>query len=325
MTALENPDNRWSIGTFGAIGEFVRDASESTKRRDGGGSVAVTTARGGIRLSPRNDLHVVAYDTLVSDGNTWGNAVAFCLPLPTAISDRNVRRLGIDADALRAADCTAVLYDLGVGTGHVSMCLRTSDTGLIAALDDIRGENLLGPDGKAASRLIPQASPNRVMLSPLGRIEVFAPIPRPDGKSPSGPHTHMLPKLIASGRTHSANTPIPDNLQPILTMHPRSPWRDAEGKVLPYNRDLDESFDRILAEYGLEEDRTIRTSVEIAVRNGLPPDQFPQPKTRRWHTQLRITLRRLVQELGAETVARWKVRYDPVSKEGDYPAPPPHN
>jgi hypothetical protein len=44
--------------------------------------------------------------------------------------------------------------------------------------------------------------------------------------------------------------------------------------------------------------------------NGLPPEQFPQPKLRRGHAQLRITLRRLVQELGAKAVAPWKVKYD---------------
>jgi hypothetical protein len=103
-------------------------------------------------------------------------------------------------------------------------------------------------------------------------------------------------------------------------MHPRSPWRDAEGRLLPYNKDLDKSFDRILDEYSLEEDPTIRKAVETAVRNGLPPDQFLQPKTRRLRTQLRITLRWLAQELGAEVVAPWKILHDPVSEEDDDPA-----
>ena len=56
LTALEDPENGWSIGTFGAVGEFVRDAYESAARHDQGGSVVITTARGGIRLLPRDDL-----------------------------------------------------------------------------------------------------------------------------------------------------------------------------------------------------------------------------------------------------------------------------
>lgn len=315
--ALEDPDNGWSIGTFGAIGEFVRDPSEPAERCDDGATVV--TARGGIRLSPQGDLQVVAYDTLVGDGKTWGNAVAFCLPVPAGAPRRAVRRIGEDRGALHAADRDAILYDLGVGAGHVAMGLRTRHPDLIAALDALGGKTLLGPDGKAASELIRQRGPNRVMLSPLGRIEVFAPIPPPDGKSPTGPHTHLLPKLIASGRTHSANAPIPDDLQPALMLHPRSPWRDTEGKLGPYDQDRDRHFDGMLAACGLAEDRAVRAAVEAAVKDGASPDLFAPPKTRRGRTQLRITLRRLAQTLGTDAVAPRKALYDPVALDEDDP------
>ncbi len=320
IDALDNPDNGWSIGTFGAIGEFVRDASEPTVRQEDNGSVVVTTPRGGIRLSPRDDVQVIAYDTLVSDGKTWGNAVAFCLPLPAAEPSRVVRRVGEDAGALRAFNRHAVLYDLGVGIGHVAMCLRTDHPDLIASIDKLVGKVLLSPDGKDASELIRQIGPNRVLLSPLGRIEVFAPIPPPDGKSPSGPHTHLLPKLIVSGRTHSANTPIPDDLQPILMLHPRSSWRDAEGKLHPHDSARDALFDATLAEYGLDVDRAVRSTVEAAVADSLPPHRFLLPKTRRGRVQLRITLRRLAQRFGGTDIAPWKTAHDPILHDEDDPA-----
>ena len=38
------------------------------------------------------------------------------------------------------------------------------------------------------------ASPHRVFVSRVGRIEVFQAIPSANGKSPEGPHTHVLPK-----------------------------------------------------------------------------------------------------------------------------------
>ena len=44
----------------------------------------------------------------------------------------------------------------------------------------------------------------------MGRVEVFQPIPSPDGKSPEGPHTHVLPRLLAHGRLNAATVPVPD-------------------------------------------------------------------------------------------------------------------
>ena len=57
--------------------------------------------------------------------------------------------------------------------------------------------------------MILAANPHRVFISRLGRIEVYQPIPPPSGKSPEGPHTHVLPKLLKSGRTHPATDRFP--------------------------------------------------------------------------------------------------------------------
>jgi hypothetical protein len=55
--------------------------------------------------------------------------------------------------------------------------------------------------GNPAMGMILAANPHRVFISRLGRIEVYQPIPPPSGKSPEGPHTHVLPRLLKSGRT----------------------------------------------------------------------------------------------------------------------------
>lgn len=69
------------------------------------------------------------------------------------------------------------------------------------------------------------AHPHRVALTNIGRVEVFQKIGGPDtgGVSPPGPHTHLLPKLLRTGRTHSANTPIPEDLLPLGALHPGNP------------------------------------------------------------------------------------------------------
>ena len=40
------------------------------------------------------------------------------------------------------------------------------------------------------------ASPHRVVTGPLGRIEVYNPIPAGWGASPEGCHTHLIPALL---------------------------------------------------------------------------------------------------------------------------------
>ncbi len=324
--ALDDPRHGWSVGTFGAIGEFVRGEDEPVRRSHNGKVQELVTERGGIRVSPAGDVKVVAYDTLSSDGETWNQSVAFCLPKP-ADTPQIVHRLGPDKDALRPEDRDAILYDQGVAIGHVRMCIRTKDPELIAAMDALEGKSVLSPDASQAHGLILKTSPNRVMLSPIARVEVYAPIPGPGGQSPLGPHTHLLPKLIASGHTHAANAPIPEGLQPVLSLHPGSPWRDNAGKKRgDFDPNLDAVFESILQRHALPDDRKIRSATEEAVKAGADPKTYPWPTTRRGRVQARITLRRLAQKMGEDKVASWKNLYDraPPDDEEGATATPEH-
>jgi hypothetical protein len=309
-TMIADPRHGWSIGTFGAIGEFARDDDEPAALARDGAAFTIVTARGGLRALPDPSLRVIAYDTLNSDGETWGQSVAFCLPAPADLAQGNVRLLGLDQEALRAEDRNGYLFDLGAGLGHVRFCLRTHDAALIAALVGLEGEALFGPLGQAAMGHVLRAQPHRVLLSPAGRVEVYSPIPLPGGESPEGPHTHLLPKLLAARRTHAANAPIPQGLQPVLMLHPRSPWRDGLGRRIDgFDQSLDDLFETMLAEFGLAEDLSVRADVEQAVAAGTPPEAFAWPDTRRARTEARITLRRLARTRGP-SLSGWRARYD---------------
>lgn len=299
---LEDPSNGWSIGSFGAIGEFVRDPDEATDICREEGSITVSTARGAIRVEAV-PLHAVAWDSLSSDGETWGHAFALCAE--RTHGDGTVRALGPDATAIREQDRAAMLFDLGVGTGCVAMCARTTDTELIAALDAAVGRPVLSVDGVMAAVL--KAQPHRVMLSPAGRIEVFQPIPPPDGKSPLGPHTHLLPKLIAKNRPHSANVPIPDGWQSVLSMHPKSPWRTMLGERHPYEPETDVRFAPLLEAFGLDDDKAVSTEIIVALDSA--PEFAPWPEGRRARHKARITLRRLA-AIGDTRVKPWRALHD---------------
>lgn len=308
-----DPSNGWSIGSFGAIGEFVRDADEPVETSRGDDYLQIVTARGAMRIAPTTGLQPVAWDSLLADGESWGHALAFCVSRPPT-AGRTVKCLGPDEHAIRGADRQASLFDLGVGSGAVRMCLRTRDQGLIDAMGSAEGEPLLS--GAALMGEVLRAQPHRVVLSPAGRIEVFQPIPPADGKSPQGPHTHLLPKLIAKDRPHSANVPIPEDLQSALSMHPRSPWRTVLGEKHPYDADIDAAFAPMLARYGLPDDAKVEAGVLAALARGAAPEFAEWPDTRRGRAKARIVLRRRA-ACGDDRVKPWRIIHDraPVEVE----------
>lgn len=308
-----DPGNGWSIGSFGAIGEFVRDADEPADILRAEGVLEIVTARGGMRIAPAGQLCAVAWDSLSSDGESWGHALAFCCPRP-ASGPRVVRSLGQDSDAIREQHRADRLFDLGVGSGVVAMALRTADAGLIAAMEALEGQALLSAPAVMAEVL--RAQPHRILLSPAGRIEVFQPIPPADGKSPEGPHTHLLVKLVPKDRPHSANVPIPYGYQSALSLHPRSPWRTMLGERHDFRPDIDAAFADKLQQFGLPEDERVEKAVRSAIEGGATPEFADWADTRRGRTKARITLRRMA-AAGDMRVAPWRAHYDRMPVEAE--------
>lgn len=313
-----DPTNGWSIGSFGAIGEFVRAADEPATIERTDTLIEIVTARGGMRIASTGDVGAIAWDSLSADGESWGHALAVCVPVPD-IYGRVIVALGLDSEALREEDRNDRLFDLGVGVGAVHMCLRTADPALIAALDASAGASLLTVPSLMAEVI--RAQPHRVLLSPIGRIEIYQPIPPADGKSPLGPHTHLLPKLLASGKAHSSNVPIPEGWQSMLTLHPRSPWWTMLGERHPFKPELDEGFQPFLTRYGLPEDHEIEDRVRGWIEARVLPTDAVWPETRRGRTKARIVLRRIATEWPAH-VAAWRQVFDraPVEQEEAEPA-----
>ena len=206
---LADVETGWSIGTFGAIAEFTRGADEITTLDRCGDSISVMTGLGGLRIQAHDTVRPIATESLTAQ--SWNQRVALCLPKEAcAMNKRSVlTEIGPDRDAMRSEDQSAVLFDLGLDTLQVDVCIRSSDLEFLERLRRFVGRSVFAP-GNGAMGTILAANPHRVFISRIGRVEVFQPIPPPDGKSPEGPHTHVLPKLLRSRRTHAATEPLPD-------------------------------------------------------------------------------------------------------------------
>ena len=309
---MANPDTGWSMGTFGAIAEFTRDAGEPAAVT----TLSAVTARGGIRLLPTPALQLVATELLTTE--SWSQRVALCLPREkSAMHARtSLTELGPDTEALREQDHAAILFDLGLGTAQVDVCIRVADPAVAEKLRPLCSRGVFEHDNPAM-HVILAANPHRVFITRIGRAEVFQPIPPPDGKSPEGPHTHILPKLLKHGLTHSANEPIPDGLVPCAHFYPAHPLRDLMGRPHAYDRASVDAFASLLRAFGNPDFIDIKDRAAQAVRAGHAPDSMVFPNSRASRAAIRISLRQLKAAGTAGSLAAWLAAHDSQPDSGE--------
>ncbi|TXM70785.1 hypothetical protein FV226_16605 [Methylobacterium sp. WL12] len=283
--ALADPGTAWSLGSFGAIAEFMRDPDEPVLALPDD-RLGLATARGAIALTPSSDLRPIAYESAVASG--WNHAVALCLPEATCTMNRRtvVTELGPDRNAARVEDRDGILFDLGLGLLAVDACVRVRDPEAVERLRAGVGMPLFDHANPIGPHLVAM-SPHRVFLARVGRVEVYAPIPGSGGTSPEGPHTHVLPKLLRSGRTHAATTPIPAGWVPCAGLHPAHPYKDMMGERIVFDAGRYEAFQEMLDHWGDPE--------LVAIKHGGPEAPGGTVSTR--HAQ------------GARRVAEAQARY----------------
>lgn len=205
--ALADAAGDFSMGVQGALAEFAAVEGEAVEVRRSGPrrrTVEAVTAGGGIRLTVTDDT--VAYRSGPDRG------VTLAVPRTVVSAPRlTVTAEPADPGALRPEDEKAVLVDLAVGHSGTAFCVRTADPDLVAALRVIEGCSWREALDRVGHLLV-AASPHRVVTGPLGRIEVYNPIPQQWHVSPQGCHTHLLPRLLETGRETAGGDELPHEL-----------------------------------------------------------------------------------------------------------------
>lgn len=293
---LAREDSAWSMGGFGALGEFLRASGEPVQLLPSG--MGIVSARGALSLEPPHGARAIAHETPSADPRLWNHAIEFCLPMDRAAMNRRraLTELGSDHGALRTADRGALLFDMGLGLHQADACIRTADPALIAALRAGVGLSML-EHGHPSWGAILAASPHRVFLSRVGRLEVYVPIPAPgsvpDYHHTPGPHTHVLPQLLASGRTHAAHLPLPEGWVPCATLYPAHPSRDLLGRARPFAQPDFDAFQDVLRAHGDSRLVAVKSRVWQSVREGRDPEAPQAAATRAERAARRVALRQL--------------------------------
>ena len=304
---ISNPDTQWSLGTFGAIAEFARDHDEPVYLTQSAGVVSAVTPRGGIALRAHRSRPFASESTTKT---SWNQRIALCLPSDDCAMNQRcaLTEIGADHEALRPEDRESVLFDLGLGALQADFCVRIDDHSLAARLREHAGRAVFEP-GNPAMGMILEANPHRVFISRLGRIEVYQPIPPPSGKSPEGPHTHVLPRLLKSGRTHPATEPVPAGWVPCAHIYPPHPARDGLGGPRPFDAARHHAFQLTMAACGDPKAFAVKRRVADAVKAGEPPSAIASDRHSR--ASIRIALRQMQAEgWSSAALTAWLAHFD---------------
>lgn len=300
------PGVAFSMGGFGALAEFCEPLSSVTTHGDN--EVIVSSTRGAMSLRWHAYYGVLAYEALSADPKKWQCGILIYAPHQLAKSSQRstVTELGPDVNALDKNAKGHSLFDIGVGLSNVDFCVRTNDVELKSILRANIGKSITAIGHKALEAII-DCSPNRVMISRGGRIEIYQPIDR--HQTPVGPHTHLLPDLLRVRRTHSASIPLPRNNVPLLTVHPENPLTDDLGHDRPFSRSAFDQFERLLEIHGESNYVAEKTRLREAIKNSVNPASFEKARSRSGRLAHRVALRQLSQiGLKGELLAPWQAR-----------------
>lgn len=313
---VADADAQWSAGAFGAIAEFLREPQEAAEISLSDTRIAAATARGAIAVSAHPEMTLLAYETLSRAQGLWRHSIAICLPEAVCAMHRRgaVTELGPDRDAVRPQDRSGILFDLGLGLLQTDACIRTSDPELLQALRASEGKGLFEAQNPVLMDIL-RASPLRVFVTRLARVEVFQPIPPPDGKSPLGPHTHILPKLLRAHRTHAATTPVPVGLVPCANVYPAHALLDGEGMPRPFDQARLEAFDALLTAFGRPALVAVQREMLRLVAAGAPPQHLQVPD-KFARASVRVALRKLrASGHASAALSAWCQHFDRASAD----------
>lgn len=245
---LHSTESSWSNGISGAIAEFMYDAGESVSFGESATEFHVVTDRGAIAVNLAQEAACFAHEDITHCTGSWTQVLSLALPesLSRMPANHAITALGADTGAVRSRDRDKQLFDLGLGSELARFCVRTGDPDLAGELKSLCGK-ALHARGEALLALLQQSSPQRIVVSALGRIEVYTPIPQKGGHTEAGPHTHLLPGLLGKDKTV-----LPPGYSAVMHVYPPHPLHDKYGMEKPFDPVQYHAFQDILKKVGIE-------------------------------------------------------------------------
>jgi predicted Fe-S protein YdhL (DUF1289 family) len=210
----------WTIGVVGGLAEFASARGAPTQVETLDNVVTARTDGGRLRFVIDDDVRALTFEA--ASVSLARSRIVLAVKRERgrpAVSDR-LAALGPDGNAVSPGDRTAELFDLGLGRKEARFCVRCASGNAKAVLSRSIGSRFPDNLPQIGPTLLAE-SPTRVVESALGRIEVSSRIPMPGGTSPPGPHTHLLPYHLATGRAVPAGMDLPRVYLPGSIFYPQ--------------------------------------------------------------------------------------------------------
>ena len=219
LQSLQDRRGTWAGGIVGAVGEFAAAPGQSIDAELDGETVIANTPGARLRFHIGDDVRALTFET--KETTLERSRIVLAVKRERGCPDvaHALTALGSDVDAIALEDRDAQIFDLGLGRKEARFCVRVGPGETRDALQSATGSAFPANLLRIAPALLAD-SPARVIETALGRIEILTPIPQPGGQSPPGPHTHLLPDRIASGRATPAGMELPRAYLPGAIFYP---------------------------------------------------------------------------------------------------------
>ncbi|MEO0372541.1 MAG: hypothetical protein AAF231_13870, partial [Pseudomonadota bacterium] len=217
IKSVENARGTWVMGVVGAVAEFMVPEGATAHVDADGDAIVAQTQNGAMRVVINDDIRALTFDPpgMMSEPRVVLAVKRERGRLPVA---DGVNDLGDDTPLLD--DPGTRLFDLGLGRKEGRFCVRVAEGAVQEALQGAAGLPLVHALPQIGASLL-SASPTRVVESALGRIEVQGKIPGQGDAVTTGPHTHLLPDHLATGRALPVGMDLPRAYLPGAVFYPK--------------------------------------------------------------------------------------------------------
>lgn len=184
MDSLRQKSGTWLVGAVGAVAEFMPMYEDKIFVSRSSNEIKAETANARLHFNISEDARALKLST--ANAESTERIILACNRKESGLlSAGTITHLGADFDAIDENAQDKQLFDLGLGRTYMRFCIRTDNPELLNILSKFEGRNILEVYENLAPPLI-ATSPERIVESALGRLEIATTIPKPDEKTAPG-------------------------------------------------------------------------------------------------------------------------------------------
>jgi hypothetical protein len=244
IQSASKTDSSWAIVRDGIVAEFSVVPGDKPSVSFENNILRIDTHRATLCINFDESIDFIVAESGAHGCSPWTQNVYLCVPKQDAkMSCRDkLTYLGHYKDVQDEGE----LWDLGVGNKTLDACIIAKDEQTNQLLKQKEGKYII--DDPNFLRELVIHSPTRLFKSKHAYIIVRQKIPREGEDEVEGPHTHLLPHIIKSGKHF--DVPVPKTMIPVLQTNPFGSVIDGNGDFHKWNGFDEDKFQRFLEKYG---------------------------------------------------------------------------